>query len=156
MHVNEIKTKENKIWTNGKLESHHTLLSNTHVPSSWPPRDTRYLSFGEKARASTFTLCSGSKVCLMVLFSKSHTITSAWNPMWVFSPDARYFPLLETARQETARHLSLCPDNSSWRIFGSSGVFQLLLAPFVADPLPPEAAFLSSFISSTTIVLPRG
>ena len=132
------------------------LIQFSYHPSSCPPRDTRYLSFGENASASTLTLCSGSRVCFMVPLSKSHTITSALNPMWVFSPDARYFPLLETARQETARPLSPCPDNNLWRILRSSGVFLFLPLTLVADPLDPEANFFSSFISSTTILLPSG
>lgn len=60
---------------------HHSVNSFTYTPSSCPPRDTKYLSFGEKASASTFTLCNGSSVCFMVPLSKSHKMTSALNPM---------------------------------------------------------------------------
>ena len=54
-----------------------------------PPRVTRYLSDGEKARASTFTLWR-VKVAYGVLASKSHTITSALKPMWVTWSEKRF------------------------------------------------------------------
>ena len=122
----------------------------TYFPSSCPPRDTKYLSFGEKANASTLTLCTVAILCNIDLLSKSQIIITALNPMWVFSPEARYFPLLETAKQETA---PLWPERSSWGKVGSSGVHLPPPLPFLdAAFLPP----LSSLISSTTIVFPTG
>ena len=38
-----------------------------YLPSSWPPKDTRYLSLGEKARPSTFALWSCSLACMSFL-----------------------------------------------------------------------------------------
>ena len=58
------------------------LKKGTHLLSSLPPKVTRYLSEGEKARASTFTLWR-VKVVWAFLAAKSQTITSAVKPMCV-------------------------------------------------------------------------
>ena len=71
----------------------------THVLSSCPPRLARYLSLGEIARACTLTLCR-EKRAYIVLFSKSHTIISALNPMYVRCPEARKVPEVEHVKQE--------------------------------------------------------
>lgn len=80
-------------WKNMWIESHFlSTLHTTTVPSSLPPKLTKYISFDVKHNVSTRTLCSS---CREISFFVSHdqTITNVRRPIWLIWPEAIYRPL---------------------------------------------------------------